>query len=64
MPKLVSISQAAKLLKLSGARLKALALQKRIRGCKKVGNQYVIPLPIKILPPKKNDLTPSIASRL
>jgi len=51
MEKYLSATETALKLGLSRARIKKLASQQRIRGGKKIGNQWVFPLPLKILPP-------------
>ena len=49
----LSATEAAKYLDLSRARIKLLASQKRIRGAIKIGQQWAIPFPPKILPLQK-----------
>lgn len=51
--KYFSTAQAASKLGLTRTRVKKLASQGRIRGCMKIGKQWVFPLPVKILPPQK-----------
>ena len=49
----LSATEAAKYLDLSRARIKLLASQRRIRGAVKIGRQWAIPFPPKILPTSK-----------
>ena len=47
--KYLSTTEAAKRLKLSRARVKLLAAQSRIRGAIKIGKQWAIPSPPRII---------------
>lgn len=59
--KYISVTEAAVLLNLNRSRVNVLARSGRLLGCVKVGNQYVIPYPPKILPSKR-ELTRQIAA--
>lgn len=50
--KLISATEAAQLLGLDRSRVKVLCGDKRIKGAEKVGNQWTIPYPPIVLPPK------------
>lgn len=53
MKKYLSATEAAAKLGLSRARIKLLCAQERIKGACKAGNVWIIPLPVRVLPPAK-----------
>ena len=48
-----SVDEAARECGFSGRRVRALLAQGRIEGAVKVGSVWVIPTPVKVLPPKR-----------
>ncbi len=54
-PRLVSALEAASIMSLSKIRVKQLCQENRLEGAFKVGNQWIIPVPIVRLPPVRRE---------
>lgn len=48
---LISTEEASKLLGISARRIRTLLQQGRVKGATKIGRQWLIPVPIEVLPP-------------